>query len=127
MQAASLDCLIIDCFGLLSSIYRYGDIAYIGGGFGVGVHNTLEAAVYGIPVLFGPKHEKFAEAKALLATGGGECIKDNLALQTTLDTLIQDEPLRLEKGKKAGEMVKKGSGGTKILMKHLFDSNQADD
>lgn len=127
VQAASLDCLIIDCFGLLSSIYRYGDIAYIGGGFGVGVHNTLEAAVYGIPVLFGPKHEKFAEAKALLAIGGGECIKDNLALQTTLDTLIQDEPLRLEKGKKAGEMVKKGSGGTKILMKHLFDSNQADD
>lgn len=53
------DCLIIDCFGLLSSIYRYGEIAYIGGGFGVGIHNTLEAAVYGIPVIFGPKYQKF--------------------------------------------------------------------
>ena len=55
------DCLIIDCFGLLSSIYRYGEIAYIGGGFGVGIHNTLEAAVYGIPVIFGPKYQKFME------------------------------------------------------------------
>ncbi len=53
------DCLIIDCFGLLSSIYRYGEIAYIGGGFGVGIHNTLEAAVYGIPVIFGPKPEVY--------------------------------------------------------------------
>mgnify|MGYP000768889349 FL=1 len=60
------DCLIIDCFGLLSSIYRYGEIAYIGGGFGVGIHNTLEAAVYGIPVIFGPKYQKFQEAIRLL-------------------------------------------------------------
>ena len=57
-----VDCLIIDCFGLLSSIYRYGEVAYIGGGFGVGIHNTLEAAVYGIPVIFGPKYQKFMEA-----------------------------------------------------------------
>ncbi len=61
-----VDCLIIDCFGLLSSIYRYGEIAYIGGGFGVGIHNTLEAAVYGIPVIFGPKYQKFMEAVQLL-------------------------------------------------------------
>lgn len=61
------DCLIIDCFGLLSSIYRYGDVAYIGGGFGVGIHNTLEAAVYGIPVLFGPNNKKFLEAQGLKA------------------------------------------------------------
>lgn len=119
-QSTVLDCLIIDCFGLLSSIYRYGDIAYVGGGFGVGIHNTLEAAVYGIPVLFGPKHEKFAEAKALLATGGAVCLHDEDALQSTLSTLIQDEDVRLDMGKKAGEMVKKGSGGTNIVMKHLF-------
>lgn len=108
-QAQALDCLIIDCFGLLSSIYRYGDMAYIGGGFGVGIHNTLEAAVYSIPVLFGPKYEKFAEAKALLANGGSVCIENEDALQTTLDKLIEHEALRLEKGKKAGEMVKKGA------------------
>ena len=52
------DCLIIDCYGLLSSIYRYGEISYIGGGFGVGIHNVLEAAVYGIPVIFGPKQQR---------------------------------------------------------------------
>lgn len=120
-QVSALDCLIIDCFGLLSSIYRYGDMAYIGGGFGVGIHNTLEAAVYGIPVLFGPKHEKFAEAKALLATGGAACIHDGEALQAAVDALIEDEKARLEMGKKAGEMVKKGSGGTDILLRYLFD------
>jgi len=102
-------------------------MAYIGGGFGVGIHNTLEAAVYGIPVLFGPKHEKFAEAKALVSTGGAVCLQDGAALSATLDELVQQKEQRLEMGKKAGEMVKKGSGGTKILMKHLFDSNQADD
>ena len=64
--AEGKDCLIVDSFGLLSSIYRYGTIAYIGGGFGAGIHNTLEAAVYGIPVLFGPKYHKFKEAKDLI-------------------------------------------------------------
>ena len=64
------DCLIIDCFGLLSSIYRYGEISYIGGGFGVGIHNTLEAAVYGIPVIFGPKYQKFMEAVQLIEAKG---------------------------------------------------------
>lgn len=119
-QAANLDCLIIDCFGLLSSIYRYGDIAYIGGGFGNGIHNTLEAAVYGIPVLFGPKHEKFVEAKALLASGGGFCLCDAADLQQTFDKLFQSENFRLESGKKAGEMVKNGCGSTESIIKHLF-------
>lgn len=64
-NVAEADCLIIDCFGLLSSIYRYGEIAYIGGGFGVSIHNTLEAAVYGIPVIFGPNNKKFMEAQGL--------------------------------------------------------------
>ena len=64
-KARQADCLIIDCFGLLSSIYRYGEIAYIGGGFGVGIHNTLEAAVYGMPVFFGPNNQKFMEAQGL--------------------------------------------------------------
>lgn len=120
-DAQHTDCLIIDCFGLLSSIYRYGDMAYIGGGFGVGIHNTLEAAVYGIPVLFGPKHEKFAEAKVLVATGGAVCLQDGAALSATLDELVQQKEQRLEMGKKAGEMVKNGSGGTEILLKVLFN------
>jgi 3-deoxy-D-manno-octulosonic-acid transferase len=119
-EASNLDCLIIDCFGLLSSIYRYGDVAYIGGGFGNGIHNTLEAAVYGIPVLFGPKHDKFAEAKALLASGGAFFLNNATELEQTLDRLFQSESHRLESGKNAGEMVKNGCGSTENIMKHLF-------
>ena len=68
-NVAEADCLIIDCFGLLSSIYRYGQVAYVGGGFGVGIHNVLEAAVYGIPVLIGPNNKGFREAQDLLRLG----------------------------------------------------------
>ena len=67
---AEVDCLIIDCYGLLSSIYRYASMAYVGGGFGVGIHNVPEAAVYGIPVIIGPNNKKFREAQALLRCGG---------------------------------------------------------
>ena len=70
-EAAKADVLIIDCFGLLSSMYNYGDVAYVGGGFGVGIHNTLEAAVWNMPVIFGPNNKKFQEAQGLLKSGGG--------------------------------------------------------
>ena len=70
-EAAEADVLIIDCFGLLSSIYNYGDVAYVGGGFGVGIHNTLEAAVWNMPVIFGPNNKRFQEAQGLLKSGGG--------------------------------------------------------
>lgn len=69
-EAAQAHCLIIDCYGLLSSIYRYATLAYVGGGFGVGIHNVPEAAVYGIPVLVGPNNKRFREAQALIANGG---------------------------------------------------------
>ncbi len=75
-EAAEADVLIIDCFGLLSSMYNYGDVAYIGGGFGVGIHNTLEAAVWNMPVIFGPNNKKFQEAQGLLKSGGGFEIND---------------------------------------------------
>lgn len=122
-EASKVDCLIVDGFGLLSSMYRYGDIAYIGGGFGSGIHNTLEAAVYSIPVLFGPKYDKFMEAKELLHGGGGLCIDSETRLNTTLDTLMNDSAARLTMGKNAGEMVKKGSGGSKIILDSLFNSS----
>ena len=115
-EAAACDCLIIDCFGLLSSIYRYGDMAYIGGGFGNGIHNTLEAAVYGIPLLFGPKFAKFHEAKELLACGGAVTIDTEVALVSILEDWSSKENLRASAGKMAGEMVKKGSGGTNIVL-----------
>jgi len=119
-QASAVDCLIIDGFGLLSSIYRFGDMAYIGGGFGAGIHNTLEAAVYGIPVLFGPKCEKFMEAKSLIDGGGGLCIDSESRLHETLDTLLSNPASILSMGKNAGEMVKKGSGGSRIILDRLF-------
>lgn len=70
-NVVAADCLIIDCFGLLSSIYGHADVAYVGGGFGVGIHNLLEAAVWGVPVIFGPNNARFQEAQELKACGGG--------------------------------------------------------
>lgn len=84
------DCLIIDCFGLLSSIYRYGEIAYIGGGFGVGIHNILEAAVYGIPVIFGPNYKKFQEAVDLIELGGAFSISDYTGFSRLMSDLLVD-------------------------------------
>jgi 3-deoxy-D-manno-octulosonic-acid transferase len=115
-EASKSDCLIIDCIGLLSSIYQYGDFAYIGGGFGTGIHNTLEAAVYGIPVLFGPNFRKFIEAKALIECGGGFSFDSEEEMKKLIDTFIANGEVMKKAGEKAGEMVKNGSGGTtKIL------------
>ena len=110
------DCLIIDCFGLLSSIYRYGEIAYIGGGFGVGIHNTLEAAVYGIPVIFGPKYQKFMEAVQLLEAKGAYSIKDYEELKSLLDRFQTDKDFLDETGKNAGYYVTSKSGATEKIM-----------
>jgi len=118
-EAANCDCLIIDCFGLLSSMYQYGDIVYIGGGFGTGIHNTLEAAVYGIPVLFGPTYDKFIEAKALIHCGGGFSFDSKGQLDQLLDRLLSSDEVLQKAGEKAGEMVKKGSGGTKIILQTI--------
>ena len=110
------DCLIIDCFGLLSSIYRYGEIAYIGGGFGVGIHNTLEAAVYGIPVIFGPKYQKFQEAVQLLEAKGGFSVKSYEELKALLDRMLEDESFLRETGTNAGTYVTGNAGATdKVL------------
>ena len=113
---ADKEVLIIDCIGLLSSIYRYGKIAYIGGGFGVGIHNTLEAAVYGIPVIFGPKYQKFMEAVQLIEAKGAYSIKDYEELKTLLDRLLSDEKFLKETGTNAGNYVIGNSGATdKVL------------
>ena len=110
------DCLIIDCFGLLSSIYRYGEIAYIGGGFGVGIHNTLEAAVYGIPVIFGPKYQKFQEAIQLLEAKGAFSVKDYEELKTLLDRMLADEVFLRESGMNASNYVTSNAGATDKIM-----------
>ncbi|WP_300728944.1 glycosyltransferase N-terminal domain-containing protein [uncultured Bacteroides sp.] len=110
------DCLIIDCFGLLSSIYRYGEISYIGGGFGVSIHNTLEAAVYGIPVIFGPNNYKFREAQGLKACGGGLEIQGADDFNRYMDRLLTDKAYLAETGKQAGAYVSDNAGAVEKVM-----------
>lgn len=114
-----LDCLIIDCFGLLSSIYRYGNIAYIGGGFGAGIHNTLEAAVYGIPVIFGPNNKRFREALQLIEQGGGFEITDSHSLRMTVDKFISDPAFLEQSGKAAGDYVMSNNGVSERIVASL--------
>ncbi len=113
------DCLIIDCFGLLSSIYRYGEIAYIGGGFGVGIHNTVEAAVYGIPVIFGPNHGKFMEATQLIEAKGAFCIHNYEELKTLFDKLLSDKEYLRNTGENAGNYVISRAGATDLILSKI--------
>ena len=110
------DVLIIDCFGLLSSIYRYGDVAYVGGGFGVGIHNLLEAAVWNIPVLFGPNNKRFQEAQELMAAGGGFEISDGQDFARLMDRFDNDEDYRKKCGKQAGSYVEQHAGATPQIL-----------
>lgn len=107
--------LIIDCIGLLSAIYRYGNIAYIGGGFGVGIHNTLEAAVYGIPVIFGPKYRKFNEAVELINQGGAFAINNQQQLNDLLDSFIASPTAAQQAGKEAKAYVVSQLGATETI------------
>lgn len=115
-EAVEADVLIIDCFGLLSSMYNYGDVAYIGGGFGVGIHNTLEAAVWNMPVIFGPNNKKFQEAQGLLKSGGGFEINTYEDFSGLMGSLMNDETFLKQAGDKAGAFVAHLAGATdKVL------------
>lgn len=118
-EAREADCLLIDCFGLLSSIYRYGKVAYVGGGFGAGVHNLLEAAVYGMPVFFGPNNRKFREAQKLKECGGGLEISSYEDFEAKMDLFDADENLLAQAGAAAGEYVGGNSGATQKLLAAL--------
>ena len=107
--------LVIDNIGLLSSIYQYGDIAYIGGGFGVGIHNTLEAAAFGIPVIFGPNYQKFQEAKDLIRIGAAKSIANQYELIDAFKTLLSNP----ESGKIASNYVDEQKGSTDKILSHL--------
>lgn len=119
--AAQADVLIIDCIGILSSIYQYGDLAYIGGGFGVGIHNILEPAVYGMPVVFGPNYRKFREAVEMEKAGGAFHIEDGAQLSLLLDSLMAPGSNRLaETSAIAKQFVAANSGATNLIMQSLF-------
>lgn len=113
------DCLLIDCYGLLSSIYRYADIAYVGGGFGVGIHNVLEAAVYRVPVFFGPNNKRFREAQGLLACGGGVEVTSYADFELQMNRLNR-EPAHLEQaGQAAGNYVMQHAGAMEKILSHI--------
>jgi 3-deoxy-D-manno-octulosonic-acid transferase len=109
--------LLVDTIGLLSSIYRYGHVAYIGGGFGVGIHNTLEAAVYGIPVVFGPNWRKFREAHGLIEAGAGLSVKNYREMTTALDRAFEQNN---HMGQAAAEYVARECGATEKIYIEIF-------
>lgn len=112
------DCIVVDCFGLLSSIYRYGDLAYIGGGFGNGIHNVPEAAVYGIPVIFGPNFKKFKEAKKLITCGGAFTISSKEEFENIM-LRLSDKETREKAGTVAGEYINCNTGATLKILKRI--------
>jgi 3-deoxy-D-manno-octulosonic-acid transferase len=113
-------CLIIDCIGLLSSIYRYGDIAYIGGGFGNGIHNVLEATIYGIPVIFGTNYQKSKEAKELIVCRGGVSVADKDEFAAKMNDFLSYSNLLEGDGKSAKDYVLSNLGATNKIYENIF-------
>ena len=121
---ADAEVLIIDCFGLLSSIYKYGDVAYVGGGFGAGIHNLPEAAVWNLPVIFGPNNHKFQEAQELKACQGGFEITDYDSFAAVMDRFISDPDYLRTASAAAGNYVQSQSGATEKLLQLLRQSRK---
>lgn len=115
-EAAKADVLIIDCFGLLSSIYNYGTVSYVGGGFGVGIHNVLEAAVWDMPVIFGPNNKRFQEAQGLMQAGGGFEYNTSEEFAALMDKFAGDSSYLKDCGSKAGKFVQSLAGATKKIL-----------
>lgn len=109
--------MVIDTMGLLSSIYRFGQVAYIGGGFGVGIHNTIEAAVYGVPVVFGPNYHHFREAQGLIDAGAARSIKNYSELEAALNTAFEQHETI---GAKAAAYVESEKGATAKIYEQIF-------
>ncbi|WP_430812757.1 MULTISPECIES: 3-deoxy-D-manno-octulosonic acid transferase [unclassified Carboxylicivirga] len=112
--------LIINTIGMLSSIYKYGHVAYIGGGFGVGIHNTLEAATYGMPVIFGPNYRKFKEARDLIECKGGYSIKNAADFNLLIEGLWADPSSLAQASKQAKDYVDSMCGATNLILQELF-------
>ena len=115
--------LIIDNIGMLSKLYHYATIAYVGGGFNKGIHNTLEAAVYGKPVLFGPNYKKFKEAIGLIETGGGICISSSNELSVILQKFISHKSELELSSKNSFDFVKQNKGATEKIL-HYIEANR---
>ncbi|MFO8235677.1 MAG: glycosyltransferase N-terminal domain-containing protein [Bacteroidales bacterium] len=119
-NVSGTDVLIIDCIGLLASLYRYGDFAYIGGGFGKGIHNLAEAATWNIPVVFGPNYKKFKEANDLIDVGGGFSIHDYHSLESIFNRFMNNPEFLSKAGKVAGKYIGQNAGATEQIMQNVF-------
>lgn len=113
------DFLIIDSIGMLSQLYRYASIAYIGGGFGAGIHNILEAAAYGVPVFFGPNYHRFREAREMIETGAAFSVQDSAQFTTGVIALLSDTAHLKKVATKAGQYVVVRTGATHIIMEEI--------
>lgn len=111
--------LIIDNIGMLSRLYRFGEIAYVGGGFGRGIHSILEPAVYGIPVIFGPRHQHFKEAQEMLDMKVAFCIENEAALQDIFQKLICNDALRQQCRQKLNSYFRKNAGATRSIVEYI--------
>ena len=119
MRGKDADVILIDCFGLLSSAYQYADITYVGGGFGKGIHNILEPAAHGKPVVFGPNHFRFVEGRGLLNANGGFPIENRKQLHQTLDRLISDKTFRMKAGQCSSDYILKNVGATRRTLSSI--------
>jgi 3-deoxy-D-manno-octulosonic-acid transferase len=117
--------IIIDTIGLLSSLYQYGHLAFIGGGFGKNIHNTLEAAVFGIPVLFGPQYRQFQEAVDLVGLTAAFPVSGYGEFKSALDRLLNDQELLVKSGMAAGEYVKSKLGATATILRQSMKDDPA--
>jgi 3-deoxy-D-manno-octulosonic-acid transferase len=111
--------LLVDRTGLLSRLYRHADIAYVGGGFGSGIHSILEAAAHGRPVIFGPNHRKFPEARGLIEAGGGFAVRDSAELANTLFLLMRDRDALAKAGAAARRFAEEHAGATQRVLAKL--------
>lgn len=117
---AEYDVFIIDTVGMLTKIYSYADVAYVGGGFGTsGLHNILEPAAFGVPIIIGSNHKKFPEAVAMVHMGGCIAVKDKKEMEDALSSLIQNDDYRWEKGHIAGTFVSMNRGAVNIILKNI--------
>lgn len=116
---------LVDTMGVLARLYKYGDIAYVGGGFGDGIHSLLEAAAWGRPVIFGPRHTKFAEAQGLIEAGGGFEVRDGAQLASVLQRLLGDPGLLASASEAAARYVQERRGATDRVVAHLIASGSA--
>lgn len=118
-NVAEADCLLIDSYGLLSGIYRHATVAYVGGGFGAGIHNVPEAAVYSIPVIIGPNNRKYREAQALLQIGACKEVRNATDFQNQMDIFLFNKEALRKTGEAAGEYILAHAGATRKILENI--------